>query len=86
MIPILLNLVPVIIIIFTSILLSKFGRKTLLQIGTMIEVVSLIIVSIGYFLDSDGGKSMIVAGLFMWNVGFGLSLAPIVWLYIAEIV
>ena len=85
-IPILLNLVPVLVIMLTSCLLSKVGRKTLLQIGTLIEVMSLIIVSVGYFLNSDEGKIMIVVGLFIWMIGFGLSLGPIVWLYIAEII
>lgn len=82
-IPIILNLVPVLVIMLTSCMLAKIGRKTLLQVGTMIEIISLIIVCIGYFLDSSEGRTMIIVGLFLWMVGFGLSLGPIVWIYIA---
>ena len=53
MIPIILNLGIFIIIVGVSYLLSKFGRKSLLQLGTMIIVISLITISIGYFLDME---------------------------------
>ena len=67
----------------TSGLLSKFGRKSLLQLGTMIISISLLVVSIGYFLDmeSNPAKVMIITGLFSWTVGFGL-LGPIARLYV----
>ena len=81
-----LSLVVVLVIMGTSCLLSRFGRKNLLQIGTIIVFISLIVVSVGSFLKTDDGKNMIVAGLFFWTIGFGLSLGPIVWLYIAEVI
>ena len=48
--------------------------------------ISLMITSIGYFLETDEAKIMIIVGIFLWTIGFGLSVGPIVLLYIPEIV
>ena len=48
------------------------------------------LVAIGFFIkgeDKGGpGQALILAGLFIYMAVFGLSLGPIVWLYIPEIV
>ena len=47
--------------------------------------------SVGFFIkDSedkeDAGNGLIISGLVIYMTSFGLSLGPIVWLYIPEIV
>jgi len=53
LIPIFLSLVAFICNILGSLFLSKFGRKTALQIGTVIIILALTLICIGYFLDSE---------------------------------
>lgn len=71
---------------FTSFLLSKFGRKPILQIGVLSAIVALVLVTIGFFMDSESGNVVVIVGLFIWMVSVGLAIFPISWLYIAEIV
>lgn len=69
-----------------SFLLSRFGRKPLLQIGTLITIVSLALITAGFFLDSDAGNIIVIVGIFVWMIATGLAMNPIIWLYIAEII
>ncbi len=73
----------------SSFLLSRFGRKTILQVGTLGAVVSNLVIAMGYFV-SDSYPSLsvvlILLALFYYMANFGLSLGPIVWMYIPEIV
>lgn len=51
--------------------------------------VCLLVISIGFFLKSTQGESvtiLIVISLIVYMFDFGFSLAPVVWLYIPEIV
>ena len=50
-IPIIINLLPVIAVAPTIILLKKFGRKTMMQAGTVICGSSLGLISLGFFLN-----------------------------------
>jgi hypothetical protein len=65
------------------------GRKQILQAGTAVSVLSLVLIGIGFFLSGDSTKSisnvLIIGGLIIFMANFGLSLGPIVWLYIPEI-
>lgn len=73
----------------TGYLLSRLGRRTILLYGTLFEGVACALISIGFFIkDSNSGASevMILIGLFFYMAVFGLSLGPVVWLYIPEIV
>lgn len=73
----------------TSYLLSRIGRKVILQYGTFVGGVSNAIVAIGFFIkdSNDGlGSGLILFGLVVFMANFGLSLGPVVWLYIPEIV
>lgn len=63
------------------------GRKTILQAGTGVATLSLIMIGIGFFLKDPEGtgllyKILIIGGLVVFMANFGLSLGPIVWLYI----
>lgn len=72
----------------TSELLRKFGRRTILLYGALFEGIACALIMIGFFINGDdnSGDSLILAGLFLYMAVFGLSLGPVVWLYIPEIV
>jgi hypothetical protein len=88
-IPVVLNLEQVLTSLATSYLLTRLGRKTILQAGTIGGVASLLFISVGFFLQSSletFANILIIIGLVVFLANFGLSLGPIVWLYIPEIV
>lgn len=70
-------------------MLSKVGRKTFLQGGTALASISLIAIAIGFGVKphiANFGNFLIIIGLIIFMGNFGLTLGPLVWLYIAEIV
>lgn len=80
-----MNLEGVIASFMSSIILTKIGRKIILQIGTLLAAVTLVMVSIGFMIkdsDSNASNFLIVLGLLIYMGSFGLSLGPVVWLYI----
>ena len=87
--PILINLEQVLTSFIVSYLLSRVGRKTLLQLGTIIGAISTGIIAVGFFIhdsNTDVGNIFILLGLVIFMANFGISLGPVVWLYIPEIV
>lgn len=51
--------------------------------------ISIAMVATGFLvkpLQNTAGNGLIIAGLIIFMANFGLSLGPVVWLYIAEIV
>lgn len=87
--PSLINLEQVLATFLTSYLLTKFGRKIILLIGALGEGIACGIIMIGFFVQDDQpqvSESLVLVGLFMFMAVFGLSLGPVVWLYIPEIV
>ena len=74
------------ILIFSSWLsgkfIDKFGRKSILLLGEVLCIITLLILAIFGFLDlSNPSKYIILVYMF----SFGISLGPIVWLYLPEI-
>ena len=75
-----------------SYLLSRFGRKQILQSGCVAGTVALLCISVGFFFKpkGDGSSTMstvfILIGLALFMANFGLTLGPVIWLYIPEIV
>lgn len=74
----------------TSYLLTRLGRKIILQAGTLIAAVCLLLIGIGFIVKGDGDITtavsvLILGGLVIYMANFGLSLGPVVWLYIPEI-
>ena len=72
-------------------LIDKYGRKTILQGGSVMSAVSNLLSAVGFFIlgsneDSDAGKGLVLTGLILYMVTFGASLGPIVWMYIPEVV
>lgn len=62
-----------------------------MQVGTLLEGVADLMVAIGFFIrsgdeDSTIGQVLVLVGLFLYMGVFGVSLGPVVWLYIPEIV
>lgn len=61
---------------------DKFGRKSILLIGELFLIVTLLLLAIFGFVGlSEPSKYIILLYMF----GFGLSLGPVVWLYLPEI-
>ena len=88
LVPSLINFDQVLTTFFTGYLLSKFGRKTLLTLGALFEGIATGIITVGFFLPDENSlrQPLIIVGLFLFMAVFGLSLGPVVWLYIPEIV
>lgn len=88
-IPVILNLESVLAGLVSSLLLMKLGRKIILQGGTFMSAVTLIMVSIGFMIQSTSTSTssiFIITGLVIYMANFGLSLGPVMWLYIAQTV
>ena len=86
--PAIINLTAVLATVGSYFLAKNFGRRPILLYGTVAEGVANILMMTGYFVkDSNGsGEAIIMVGIFMFMISFGLSVGPIVWLYIPEIV
>lgn len=89
-IPICTTLLPAIAAAFTTEVMKKYGRKTLLQFGGLMLIFPLSMMCIGFALEPHteniAPKILIVVSLFMYMGAFGLTLGPIVWLMIPEFV
>lgn len=96
LIPVIMNLEQTLTCLVTSYLLTKLGRKQILQGGTAVGIASLILIGAGFLLRGGSdhpvdtttttvGNVMILIGLVIFMADFGLSLGPVVWLYIPEI-
>jgi MFS family permease len=85
----LINLEQCLAPLVVSYLLSKVGRKTILQFGSIFGAITTGIIGIGFFIhdsNTDVGNVLILSGLVIFMANFGLSLGPVVWLYIPEVV
>lgn len=89
LIPVILNLEQTLAALMTSYLLMRLGRKQILQRGTAGCVLALLAVTYGFYMFDNNrqalGGTIIVGSLIIFMAIFGLSLGPIVWLYIPEI-
>lgn len=68
--------------------MTRLGRKTILQFGTLVAVISLVMIGIGFIIQDSSNtfaSVLIISGLIIFMADFGLSLGPVVWLYIPEI-
>ena len=88
LIPVILNVEQVVTCLTSSYLLTRLGRKTILQTGTLGGTVSLIFIALGFAIKEsylDLANGLVLAGLALFMANFGMSLGPVVWLYIPEI-
>lgn len=87
--PSIINFEQVITAVASSYLLTKYGRKTILQYGTIGCILTTVTIGIGFAINSYASSFsvfLILTGLFCYMANFGLTLGPIVWMYIPEIV
>lgn len=72
----------------TSMILKKIGRKSLLQIGTLVSFIVLTTIGVAFvaFKEGTGQQILIIVSLYVFMTSFGFTLGPVVWLYIPEIV
>lgn len=64
--------------------IDKFGRKPLLYIGLSGMLISLFILS-GAFAMGESGKWLAVASVVIYIASFAMSLGPICWIMVSEI-
>lgn len=86
--PIILNFLAILGAAFSTVLLVKFGRRVLLQAGTFVLTITLLLITVGFFIVHSAyipGLVLIVVGLLSYMFTFGATLGSIIWLYIAEI-
>jgi hypothetical protein len=85
-IPICTTFLPTLAAVFTTELMKKYGRKTLLQFGGIMLILPLSMMCIGFAIEPQteniAPKILIVVSLFIYMGSFGLTLGPIVWLMI----
>ena len=71
----------------TSVIIKRYGRKILLELGLLFAALGSGCVALGFLLESgesSSSESLIIFGLFFFMGVFGLTLGPISWLYISE--
>ena len=91
-VPATINVLPVFGCFIAGYLLTKLGRKTLFQIGTIMTVVFLLLLTAGFYVYQDEQADrniagvLILLGLYICMLNFGITLGPIIWMYIPEIV
>jgi hypothetical protein len=85
--PTIINLLEFLGTFFSFFLLHRVGRRTILLYGSVIAGVANLVVMVGYFTrDSAVGQAFLLAGLFVFVIDFGLTIGPVTWIYIPEIV
>lgn len=87
--PSLLNLTQIFSTLLASYLLSYFGRRFILLWGTLVLGLISTLITIGFFIkdsSSRDGAILEIVGLFLFLVIYGVSLGPVVGLYLPEIV
>lgn len=67
--------------------INKYGRKSLTYYGTIGLSLNLVIIAWGYFIRESHvflSQMVIVVFLFVYLVAFGLTYAPVMWIWVAE--
>jgi MFS transporter, SP family, sugar:H+ symporter len=86
--PSIINFSQIIPLIIASILLRHFGRKPILLLGVVAGFIANLIIGIGFFIrnSSIAGTIFLYCGIFLYMIAFGLSLGPVIFLYIPEVI
>jgi hypothetical protein len=88
-IPVILNVEGMIGSVIATFVLIKFGRKVILQVGTAFALLTMIFIGVGYAIinsQKSASNGLIITGLIIYNLCYGISLGSVIWLYIPEIV
>jgi hypothetical protein len=65
--------------------LTKVGRKTLFLYGCIGSTLSLLLITFGFWFKSEYhslGLTSIIVGLIIFMANFGLTLGPVMWVYL----
>jgi hypothetical protein len=85
--PSLINAFDVIGTIGSMFLLQRIGRRTALVNGAIVITIANAIILTGFFIKGSAfGEGVLLAGVFIFIVDFGLTVGPAMWLYIPEII
>jgi MFS family permease len=92
--PDLRSIIPAILMLFylfsafiSVVFVKKYGRKALTFYGTIALSLILIVIAIGYFIRDSMvflSQFLIVVFLFVYLLVFGLTYAPVMWMWVAE--
>jgi hypothetical protein len=74
--------------LLSSYTLHNYGRKDLLSKGNILLGISTLLVTVGLIIQANYnffGTVIIVTGLCLFSLVFGVSVGPTVWLYMSEV-
>jgi SP family sugar:H+ symporter-like MFS transporter len=86
LVPSIINSIQLVGTIKSSFLLHRYGRKDLFVYGSLGLSISLMILFVGLIIQgiSNGfGTFLVLLGLCMFSLIFGMTIAPCTWLYIS---
>lgn len=85
--PIILNVVQVIATLCTVFVLTRVGRKPMVLFGNLgLAIIDIIIGILFVFEKWSGSGYFVLAMLIVYMIIYGISLGPVVWLYVPEII
>jgi hypothetical protein len=67
-------------------LIQKYGRVLLMQLGSILIFIFLVVIGLNFIRGEDRNDWVIVVTVVLFRGVFSFTLGPIVWLYMAEIV
>lgn len=79
-----LGLAQTAVTLLSGLYLDKFGKRTFMLIGQLIILGTLFVLFLVYII-APKLETLLIAMIFVHIVGFSLSLGPIIWTYISEI-
>jgi hypothetical protein len=64
-------------------LLIRIGRRPIIFVGTIVSFFANMLIAIGFInKDQINGRAIIYFGIFVFIINFGLTIGPVIWLYI----
>jgi hypothetical protein len=85
-IPIIINVVQLIATLCTIFVLTKFGRRPLVLFGNLALGIIDIVIGILFVVTWSGSGIFVLVMLILYMIVYGISLGPVVWLYVPEII
>jgi hypothetical protein len=82
--PSLINFCAFIFTFFSYFLLKAVGRRIILLVGTTIAGVTSMLIAVGFFIKDQRiiRNIFLYIGIFLFVINFGLTLGPVIWLYV----
>ena len=89
LIPIFFRIEAIVVGLISSVMFSRVGRRRMMQICTMIALISQLVTSIGFIVrdhNENAASFMILFGFFFLALAYYIAIGPLAILYMAEIV